>query len=179
MNTAAINYHFGSKNGLYQATWEYATSRADALYPLDGGVCADASGEERLAGLVRAMLQRRADEEQLGHLHSIRMMELVNPTGLLDDAIAAWHETSRRHFLAAIRDLLGPHATETDLDLCEMSVVSQCIMAFKRKRAWALKADAVDVLASHIMGFCLAGIASVRAEIRQRGDGVVRKIAGA
>lgn len=179
VNTAAINYHFGSKNGLYQATWEYATSRADALYPLDGGVCADASGEERLAGLVRAMLQRRADEEQLGHLHSIRMMELVNPTGLLDDAIAAWHETSRRHFLAAIRDLLGPHATETDLDLCEMSVVSQCIMAFKRKRAWALKADAVDVLASHIMGFCLAGIASVRAEIRQRGDGVVRKIAGA
>jgi AcrR family transcriptional regulator len=179
VNTAAINYHFGSKRGLYEATWAYATARADALYPLDGGVTSDASGEERLAGLVRAMLQRRADEEQLGHLQSIRMMELVNPTGLLDDAIADWHETSRRHFLAAIRDLLGPGATETDLDLCEMSVMSQCIMAFKRKRAWTSGSDKVDVLTSHIVGFCLAGMAAVRAAIRQRNGGAAPKQAGA
>ena len=179
VNSAAINYHFGSKDGLYRATWEDAAARADALYPLDGGMPADAPAEERLAGLVRALLLRRADQEQLGHLHSIRMMELVNPTGLLDDALAAWRDKSQAHFLGAIGELLGPHATQTDLELCEMSIASQCIMAFKRKRLWAFKDDAVDVMASHIVRFSLAGIAAVREAIQSRVSGGVRKTAGA
>ncbi len=177
VNTAAINYHFGSKDGLYQATWEYAAARADALYPIDGGVDKDAPAEERLLGLVRALLQRRADEKQLGHLHNIRMMELVNPTGLLDEAIAASHEKTRGHFHRAIRELLGPEVTQTELEMCEMSVLSQCILAYKKKKksTWAFKPDAVDMLAAHILRFSLAGMAAVRENIRARGNGVVRK----
>jgi dienelactone hydrolase len=57
--------------------------------------------------------------------------------------------------------------------------MSQCIMAFKRKRAWTSGSDKVDVLTSHIVGFCLAGMAAVRAAIRQRNGGAAPKQAGA
>ena len=60
-----------------------------------------------------------------------------------------------------------------------MSIASQCIMAFKRKRLWAFKDDAVDVMASHIVRFSLAGIAAVREAIQSRVSGGVRKTAGA
>ena len=162
VNTAAINYHFGSKDGLYQATWDEATARADALYPADGGVDRSAPPEARLLGMVRAFLRRRADEKQLGHLHNIRMMELVNPTGLLEKAMAVSHEKTRASFHKVIFELLGPAATQTDLEMCEMSVMSQCILAYKKRRkgTWAFEADAVDRLAAHIMRFSLAGIAA-------------------
>jgi AcrR family transcriptional regulator len=170
VNTAAINYHFGSKDGLYQATWEDAASLADALYPIDGGVASDAAPEERLRGLVRTLLQRRADERRLGHFHSIRMMEIVNPTGLLDEAIAAWREKSRTLFLSAIGDILGPDATQTDLEMCEMSAVSQCLMAYKgkRKSIWGFRPDVLDTLAEHIVRFSLAGMRETRKAIENR-----------
>jgi TetR/AcrR family transcriptional regulator, regulator of cefoperazone and chloramphenicol sensitivity len=179
VNTAAINYHFGSKEGLYQAAYEYAATLADSLYPIDGGVPPEASAKERLKGLLRAQLQRRADEKRLGHFHSIRMTEIVNPTGLLDQAIGAWREKSRTCFMEVIRELLGPEASQTDVELCEMSVVSQCLMAYKRskKSAWTLKADVVELLTTHIMRFCLAGIEGVRREIESRREGTSRKAA--
>ncbi|MFO7976625.1 MAG: CerR family C-terminal domain-containing protein [Candidatus Hydrogenedentota bacterium] len=179
VNTAAINYHFGSKRGLYQATWEDATARADALYPIDGGVDRDAPPEERLLGLVRAFLQRRADEKQLGYLHNIRMMELVNPTGLLEQAIDLAHNKTRASFRGVLRELLGSEATKADLEMCEMSVMSQCILAYKKKGkgAWSFKPDSVDVLAKHIVRFCLAGIAAVQRETESPRDGASRKAA--
>lgn len=179
VNTAAINYHFGSKDGLYQATWEDATARADALYPADGGVDRSAPPEARLLGMVRAFLQRRADEKQLGHLHNIRMMELVNPTGLLDKAIAVSQDKTRVNFHEVISELLGPEATQTDLEMCEMSVMSQCILAYKKRRkgTWAFEAAAVDKLAAHIMRFCLAGIAAMRQDLESRQKDSPRKAA--
>lgn len=181
VNSAAINYHFGSKDGLYQATWDHAAERAARLYPVDGGVAPDAPAETRLLGLVRAHVQRRADVKRLGHFHRIRMMELVNPTGLLDEAIGAWRQRSRAHFLEVIREFLGPDATQADLEMCEMSVFSQCILAFKGKHpnSWAFKADAVDVLAEHIVRFSLSGMRAVRDDIQARKQPPLRKAAGA
>lgn len=173
VNTAAINYHFGSKDALYRAAWEYTALQAETLYPFDGGVAPEASPEERLAGFVRAMLRRRGDKTRLGHFHSIRMMEMVNPTGLLDDAMVRWRTRAHQHSVAILRELLGPEVPQRELELCEMSVISQCLMArpdpHKQKRVpWALAAEDLDTVADHILRFALAGIQAVRARNRNR-----------
>lgn len=172
VNIAAINYHFGSKDALYRAAWDHASDLAQRLYPIDGGAPPDAAPRDRLRATVRALLLRRSDEKRLGHLNSIRMMEIFNPTGLLDEALAAWRARMRGHVQGILRDFLGSDASAQALELCELSVMAPCLMAFHPKRigagrrAWKFTLDDVDSLADHIVRFSCAGIRSVRQDLR-------------
>ncbi len=174
VNTASINYHFGSKDALYRATWDHLAARLDAIYPIDGGVSQDAPAEERLAGNIRALLSRKADRTELGDFHKIRMRELMNPTGLLDEAIAGWLHRTKAYTRGIIQELLGQEASDFDIELCEMSLISQCFMAQgppgkkKRLSLWRFSEKDIGRLAQHITTFCLAGIAALRRQLSQQ-----------
>lgn len=175
VNTAAINYHFGSKDGLYRATWGHAIAQVDRRHPVDGGVAPDSPAAQRLQGTVTALLRRFTDK-RLGYLHSIRLMEHANPTGVLDEVVARRIRLFRAHLSGILRDLLGPDANDDDVQLCEMSVASQCHAVrcgrhAKRRRSpppWRFTAADVDRLAEHITRFSLAGVEAVRREVRDR-----------
>ena len=174
VNTAAINYHFGSKDALYQAAWEHIADMVDQRCPVDGGLPPSAPAEDRLRGQIASLIDR-ATTEELASFHKIHMMESVNSTGLLDEAIAnrRWHH--RKHTLAALRDLLGPRATKEDVELCEMSVISQCRLVVRpphnhhhRQPPWQIPSEDTQRLGDHITTFSLAGIKAVRREIEAR-----------
>lgn len=57
-NVAAVNYHFGSKDGLLAAVLAQMLDELMVLYPMDGGVPEDAAPEERLYGFVFSFLCR-------------------------------------------------------------------------------------------------------------------------
>jgi len=169
VNTAAINYHFGSKAELYKASWQHVAEGVERLYPMTGGVGPDAPPEDRLRGQIRAMLGRFADES-LGPYHRIRMMEFSDPTGLLDEALDDRHRAHRRYTQAIVRELLGPGATETEVELCELSVVVQWRMMHPHgpnRRHRPLPVDDLEALQEHITQFSLGGILKVR-EARDR-----------
>ena len=102
-------------------------------------------------------------------------MEHANPTGVLDEVVAKRIRTYRQHLSGILRDMLGSGATDDDVQLCEMSVASQCHavrVGTRHKRRpppWRFTADDVDRLAEHIMRFSLAGVEAVRREIDGRG----------
>ena len=79
-NIAAVNYHFGDKEGLYAAVLQYFAKESLAKYPPGGGLRPDASPEEQLYAFVRSFLLRIVDP---GHqsVHG-RMMarEMIEPT---------------------------------------------------------------------------------------------------
>ncbi len=167
-NTAAINYHFGSKSALYQAAFEHLARTADALYPMEGDVSPEAPPEERLAAFVGALLHRSLDRESLRYLHEIRMAEMFNPTGHLDEALFRWLMKNRTRLLGILRELAGPEVSEEDLELCEISTVSPCLMMHHRPHhkgtpvPWVTGVDAADRVAEHVVRFSLAGIKAVR-----------------
>jgi len=167
VNIASINYHFGSKDKLYRAAWAQAAEEVEHCYPHDGGVPASAPVEDRLRGNIRAILMRNLDE-RLSCFHRLLMMELVNPTGLLDDDFARRLRRARTHTLGMLRELVGPAATQRDLELCEMSLISQCRMVRFRPPGRMGKGlpqydiKDVDRLVSHIARFTLAGIRAMR-----------------
>ena len=51
-NVAAVNYHFGSKEGLYAKVWRRAFEKSLEVCPLDGGLPEGATAEERLRALI-------------------------------------------------------------------------------------------------------------------------------
>ncbi len=167
-NAAAVNYYFTSKDNLYRAVFEHMTERVDRCHPLDGGLPETAPPERRLRALIHAHLSRIFYPGLMGDLHRIRMAEIFDPTGLLEDLLEERLDHDRKYTRKVLRDLLGPDAAERDVDWCEMSVVAQCFVGMpgpdgKGPRAiFGLVPAEVDHLAEHILRFSLAGIRAVR-----------------
>jgi hypothetical protein len=76
---------------------------------------------------------------------------------------------------ALVRELLGPHASDTEVRFCQISILSQCFDVMTRRRLIArlgergpLAIDNLDAYADHITAFSLAGIRAVRAQAERR-----------
>lgn len=169
-NTAAVNYHFTSKENLYVEAWRNAFERSVQAHPPDGGVPADAPPEERLRGKILSLMQRMGDptnfEVEIVH------KEMANPTGLLAEAMHRAVDPMRRDMRRLVQELLGEGASEQSVMLCEMSLMGLCfgpighIRGFKppggpRPDGPPMKFG-VEVLAEHVTRFTLAGIRDLR-----------------
>lgn len=168
-NIAAINYYFSSKENLYRTVFERLARKLDDIYPLDGGLKSSAPPEQRLHAFIHAHLSRMFDPEHLGDLHRIRMSEMFDPTGLLEDLLEQRLAHDRQYIQTVLREILGTKAKQRDIDWCELSIVGQCFMAAPGpmgkgpgpRDIFLLKPGKVGLLADHILSFSLAGIAAI------------------
>ena len=65
-NVAAINYHFGGKDGLYAAVLEDLFSAGFSKFPADMGLERNATPEQRLLAFIRSLLHRLLSREGWG-----------------------------------------------------------------------------------------------------------------
>ena len=63
VNTASVNYHFGSKEELYIEAWKYSFEKSLKKHPPDGGISTQAPAEKRLKGRILSFMQRIIDPE--------------------------------------------------------------------------------------------------------------------
>ena len=182
VNTAAVNYHFSSKDNLYVEAWKHAFENSMKTHPPDGGVSPKAPAEDRLRGRILAIMQRIGDPEncEIEIIHK----EMANPTGLLAETMHKVIKPIDDDTKAIIRELLGEAASEQDVQFCEMSIMSQCfgpMLRLRRARAGHepsfpkcphFEFD-VESLAKHVTAFSMAGICAIRdrGQKRQRHGG--------
>jgi AcrR family transcriptional regulator len=174
-NIAAVNYHFHDKETLYVEAWRLAFSRSLKAHPPEGGIPAGASPEQRLRGRIAAFIRRAGGSDSIEF--DIIHKEMANPTGLLAEVMRESIEPLRLGLIGVIRELMGDRAVEQDVQLCEMSIRSQCLdlMFARRCRRVRQEVDGCDIEAviDHVAAFSLAGIAHVRQGIGRRvGQGV-------
>lgn len=169
-NISAVNYHFGSKEALYQEAWRHSFTESIKAYPMDGGICETATAEDQLRGQLTALILRIADENNKDFF--IAQMEMVNPTGLLKEVMQSELIPMRERTLAVVRELLGPQATEQEVAFCEISIISMCIHPMILKRLAQRDQDRnlpgliedVNAFADHVVTFALAGINAMRSK---------------
>ena len=166
-NIAAVNYHFRSKENLYQEAWRHAHNQIMMQFPPSDGVAPDRPAAERLKGMIRAGLQRA----MLGDAIEWRIVrnEMANPTGLLrqviDDAIRPIRQSTQQ----ILRELLGRQATDLDVELCEICVVAPLMHLTHHREAEKHEGLApifteamMAKVTEHFTAFALAGIRDVR-----------------
>lgn len=170
-NTAAVSYHFGSKEALYVESWRYAFTRSLRIYPPDGGIPPEAPAEERLRGRILSIMRSIVDPQS--HDFDIFHKEMANPTGLLAKAMQESVEPIFKGFTLLVAELLNKKPHDPEVELCAMSIRAQCfaplLHARQRKTNQGLPTtgsepllDDVEQLADHVTRFSLAGIRALR-----------------
>lgn len=164
-NVASVNYYFGDKESLYKEAWQFA------LQNFNNSVFSESNADtsqDRLRTHIQRLIQNFSAGGALGRFGRLYLVEMVNPTGLIQDA---WHdiiEPNRRKLQAIIRDILGTEAQDQDIRFCELSIVNQCRMFVTVKRSdleymlgEPLNPALIQRLANHIADFSLAGIQAI------------------
>lgn len=169
-NIASVNYHFRDKETLYAEAWRFAFNHELLRYPPDGNVPANASVEERLAGRIRALILRIADEQS--YSFAIIHKEMAQPTRLLSAILEAEINPQRLKMLALLAECLGETASEQQIQFCHASIVGQCFHLLRQKRMQS--SDPLSTLpkpisdqhafAEHVVQFSLAGIDALRTQ---------------
>ena len=158
-NIAAAHYHFGDKEGLYAAVFEYAERHAAERTPAES---AEGVGpEERLRVHVRWFLSRLLDPGKPAWIARLLARELIDPTPALDGLVRRRMRATHDQLADIVRGILGPDATQEAVRLCTLSVISQCVF-YKNSAAVVSRlypeivpSREVERLADHVTRFSL------------------------
>ncbi|WP_411728354.1 CerR family C-terminal domain-containing protein [Methyloglobulus sp.] len=175
-NIASVNYHFRDKENLYLEAWRYAFQQDLERHPSDGGINPDTSAEARLAGRIRSLIARIADPD--AHFFAIVHREMAQQTRLLEKIMAQEINPERQALNALVKELIGPTATEQQIQFCHASIVGQCFHLLKVRhlrlshetQRYVLEMNDAEAYAEHVIRFSLVGIKAVR-EVNQQNMG--------
>ena len=160
-NVAAVNYHFGSKDGLLAEALNF--NRLKALQVAN--VTADACPEMRLRLFIRDFLLMLLDEKSASRQCRMMARELADPTPALDkivsEAIAPLHE-----FLSKlVSEIVGDQVGEAAQLRCVFSFLGQCSFYYHAEPVLQrlhpeLRYDReeIEAIAQHIAEFSLAAL---------------------
>ena len=164
-NVAAVNYYFGDKASLYFETWQHAFQQFEEPAFSE---FANGSPQERLRAYIQTLMKNFATKGGLGHFSRLYLMELVNPTGLIQDAWRELIEPRRRILHDIIREIMGKKTDDRSVLFCELSIVNQCrtLLTIKHNDleyllGQTLGPKLIEHLVDHIAAFSLAGIRAV------------------
>jgi AcrR family transcriptional regulator len=164
-NIAAVNYHFGDKEGLYLAVLRSVPKAHAVKYPANVGLSSQATAEQKLHAYIRSLLHRVFDEGRPGWHTKIMAREMIEPTRALDMLVEEVARPVHQELASIIRELLGSRASDTVVRLCTLSILSQCVYYHHARpvirRLYPEQrygAEDIEQLADHITKFSLAAL---------------------
>ncbi len=168
VNIAAVNYHFGDKQGLYDEVLRTAFFNLAGGDPTDWGVAREAAPVDMLRAFVKSMLSQLMGDEA-GAAAYTRMIarEMVDPTDALDRLIEEGIRPQIEVLFGVVRELHGGEVDDRVALRCTASVLGQCLFYYfaqaviTRTRMEALSAANLDELSEHVTRFSLAAIRSM------------------
>lgn len=176
-NVAAVNYYFGSKAGLYAETWRYTYLKADLNAPPQETAPDRAGAEKQLSAFIHDLVRDFSNQGKIGQLNRLFILELISPTGLIDDTIQQLVEPRRERLQNIIAKVAGPGISHQQLIFCEMSVMNQCRIFLTTSHQFIefaigqpIDDEIITRIAEHISAFSIAGIQKVCGTAGQNGS---------
>lgn len=165
-NIAAVNYHFGNKDRLYEAVWQHAHDLTQAAYPVPE---LDTSAPGMwLRAFVRCRVLAILDEGPSGWFSKIVGREMTHPTPLLSELRGKFLRPGKQQLETAVRLMLGPSATPLHIHCGMMNVLSLYAFLNTRRRVGGVlcrqKFDnaQTEQVVAQVAEFALAGLHGAR-----------------
>lgn len=174
VNVAAINYHFGGKEKLYEAVCKHVLGVSDSSRISAFTLGQSADPEERLRRFIESFLYEILDRNALSHKSKIMAWEMIEPSHILDKIVADIIRPRHDQICAIISALLGAHATEDLVKKCCFSIIGQCFH-YRHARPVIVRlhprqtfdSDAIGEIADHITRFSLGAMRCIASDIEK------------
>jgi AcrR family transcriptional regulator len=163
-NVAAVNYHFGGKQGLYEQVMQSAIRVMQSTTTLAQDAGNGKPADERLGIYVRIFLQRIVGAGHNAWIHQLMMHEMSDPTAALDLVIDQVLRPRMEYLGTIVAELLQCDARDPLVALCATSVHSQCMALMNAhvgeriNPEYRITPERLEDIARHITRFSLAGI---------------------
>ena len=162
-NVAAVHYHFGDKEELYAAVFDFA--RTCAVAQFDQLAVLDISAEQRFRAFVHAVLARFFDKGRPAWLGKLVAQEMAEPTNALDSLINSQIRPNSERLRALVRELIGKEIDDQELWRCAFSIAAQWVFYFHNMQIvkrlnpqQQFGPEDIERLADHITKFSLAAL---------------------
>ncbi|MGA2192283.1 MAG: CerR family C-terminal domain-containing protein [Nitrospirota bacterium] len=163
VNVAAINYHFGDKEGLYKEVLSRWQAAAYQRYPLE--VNGYEPPEEQLKSFIRAFLFRMLGNGRPSWFGKLVAREFIEPTAALDMLIENTIRPTYITLSAIVKRLLPEGASEEEVSLSCASIIGQCIYFHNARhvmerlhRQSSYMAEEIEGIARHVTEFSLRAL---------------------
>jgi len=166
VNIAAVNYHFGDKDGLYDSLIEYIFEEMRDKFPIQRAEDDTLEPKDRLYAFIEVLLYRRHSPD-LRRWHGILFeRERMQPKA----AVRAMHEREisrmKKVLNSIIKGFVGDKIDDDTADLLRESVISQIVFQglirekaappFLKKKP--MDAATIQKTARHITDFSVAAL---------------------
>ncbi len=160
-NVAAVNYHFGSKDGLLAEALNF--TQLKTLQTENAQV--DACPKARLRLFIHAFLSMLLDEGRPSSPCQIMARELANPSPALDQIVREALAPLHKFLDQLVHEIVGDAATNMQRRRIVSSIFGQCVHYSHARPVLQrlhpeLRYDTAEIaaIAEHIASFSLAGM---------------------
>lgn len=168
-NVAAVNYHFGGKQGLYEAVLEHSGAVSREKYPPDLGVRPGDPPEARLRAFVRNFLRSLLDSGRPAWHGQLIVRELADPTPALDRVVQRYMRPLFNLLLSILSEVCRGRAGADRLRFLGRAVIALCVfyktsgpILARLKSPPPRRLEEIDRLAEAVATFALRGIGDGR-----------------
>jgi AcrR family transcriptional regulator len=166
-NIAAVNYHYGDKEGLYAAVFRYARLCCQERYPLDIAIVG-APPRKQLHGIIQSLLLRILDHGRPAWHWQLMAREMMEPTAALDEMVENSIKPEFAFIAGIVSEITQLPLTDPRVALSVHSVIGQ-VLFYRHAHAVVNRIHPeqkfdrkdLDIMADHITAFSLAGLAAI------------------
>ncbi len=167
-NIAAVNYHFGDKQRLYDEVLRFAFFSLTGPRPTDWGVSHDAPVHERLHGFVTTILTQLFGEGRSALYARLTAREAIDPTHALDHVIEEGIQPQVDELLIIVKEVLGDGASDGLARRCTGSILGQCLFYYLMREIIVrvsleneLSKNTIPSLSEHITRFSVLALRAI------------------
>lgn len=171
VDLASINYHFGSRNGLYQAVLVDAHRRMVSVDSLQQLVATDLPAREKLRKLIEGLVMSATDDQ--GWHARVLSREVLSPTSHLQTLLKTEVPAKLPFVLSILSEITATPPDDPSLLRCLISVMAPCAMLLVVGPNAVSLAEQIhrmprEILVDHLYKFAIGGLEAIGREQTQR-----------